>query len=97
MLGGFPAWICTQQPSRDLSKEKPQSLTFVLGATLESYVCSWPRPCLGLKAMGAYWELGPVRALHPGPVPVQKGEGGSSRAHCPASGATWQCLEMFLL
>lgn len=26
MLGGFPAWICTHQPSRDLSKEKPQSL-----------------------------------------------------------------------
>lgn len=26
MLGGFPAWICTHQPSRDLSKAKPQSL-----------------------------------------------------------------------
>lgn len=64
---------------------------------MESYVCSWPRPCLGLKAMGAQWELGPVRALHPAPVPTQEGEGGSGRAYCPASGATRQCVEMFLL
>lgn len=62
MLRGFPAWICTHQPCCDLFKEKPRSLTFVLGATLESYLCLWPRPCLGLKAMGAYWELEPVKS-----------------------------------
>ena len=53
MLRGFPAWICTHQPCYDLSEEKPQSLTFVLGATLESLSLFMAKALLRAEGCGS--------------------------------------------